>query len=306
MKYIVTGGLGFIGKNLTKLLLRDNHNVLIVDKISIVSDLNYYKKYLSSARLMCADINSQLVIDLIDENDVVINCAAESHVDKSFENPVLFTTENIMANHIFIENIFKRKFSNVKIIHFSTDEVYGTNLIEYKNEDAAFKPTNPYSATKAGMDLLIQSYIKSFGLSIKIVRPNNIYGERQYFEKLIPKLFHHAQTGKAFPLHGTGENKRHFLHTTDLYNAIMTILNNWEHPYSAYNLASKDEYSVNEIVDKVKRFFPNLVVSQVADRPFNDERYMIDDSNIRSLGWKPIIDFDESFAQISNETTFCL
>jgi dTDP-glucose 4,6-dehydratase len=255
---------------------------------------------------MCSDINSQLVTDVIDEDDVVINCAAESHVDKSFENPLLFSSENIMANHTFIENIMKRKFSNVKIIHFSTDEVYGTNLSEYKKEDAAFVPTNPYSATKAGMDLLVQSYIKSFGLSIKIVRPNNIFGERQFFEKLIPKLFHSAQTGAVFPIHGTGENRRHFLHTTDLYSAIKTILNNWEHPHSAYNLASKDEYSVNEIVDKVKIIFPDLAISRVTDRPFNDARYMIDDSRIRSLGWEPTVDFDESFAQISNEAPFYL
>ena len=118
MKYIVTGGLGFIGKNLTKLLLRNNHNVLIVDKVSIVSDLSYYKTHLSLAKLMCSDINSQLVVDVINEGDIIINCAAESHVDKSFENPLVFSTENIMANHIFIENILKKKLTRLLIVIF--------------------------------------------------------------------------------------------------------------------------------------------------------------------------------------------
>lgn len=306
MKYVVTGGLGFIGKNICKSLLQDNLEVLVIDKISAVSDQSFYKNELRSANLLCCDISSKIASDAVKDGDIVINCAAESHVDKSFEDPLAFTNENVTANHKFIENLYLKKMKNLKILHFSTDEVYGESLKSHKSEEDVFSPTNPYAATKAGMDLIIQSYIKSFDLPIKIVRPNNIYGPRQYFEKLIPKLFYCATRDKEFTIHGSGESRRHFLHTNDVYSALKAILMHWEDDSIAYNLASNDEYSVLELIDKVRTLFPSFKVKNVDNRPFNDGRYLINDEKIRSLGWAPVEDFDTRIAEISRERIFYL
>lgn len=300
---LVTGGLGFIGKNIIK-ILNDTNKVIIIDKISYVSD----KKFLNSlegVRLIHKDIAdfkiaSHLYPDELEEL-VILNFAAESHVDNSFSNSIDFTRSNVLALHYFLEEIVK--YSNyVKFLHVSTDEVYGDKYLQPRNELSNLQPTNPYSASKAAADTLVQTYHRCFNLDTKIIRPNNIYGSGQYVEKLIPKIFSHIQMGKPFPIHGSGNNRRHFLHTSDLLTAIHAIFEHWNNDSLIYNISSDDEYSVNEILQMIKHHIaPSLEWVTVEDRPYNDEKYLIDDARLRSLGWAPASNFLQELLEISKE-----
>lgn len=300
---IITGGLGFIGKNIARYISasHDYDKLYIVDKNTRVSDIGYFRKYLASDFELIQSCISEIKIEEYGSSIDIINFAAESHVDESFINAVNFTDQNVLKTHIFLENIRLSKV-DCRLIHISTDEVYGGSMMVPCTELANFAPSNPYSASKAAADLLVQTYAQCYGLNIAIIRANNLYGDYQNIEKLIPKAIYMASNEEPFMLHGSGEQTRHFLHCKDFLTAILTIMKNW---YSVekkiFNIAADTEQSVVSLVRKIYTSFEldtQKFVKFGPDRPFNDQQYLINDSKLRELGWAPAIDFETELNQI--------
>ena len=302
-KILITGGLGFIGKNIVKELIKDNE-IIIVDKFTYVSDKEFLKlhKNICFVRKDISDFKYVSDTNILAEDKIIIlNFAAESHVDNSFSNSIEFTKSNVLSLHHFLEEtvLFTK---NAKFLHVSTDEVYGDNYTSPRVENSRLQPTNPYSASKAAADTLVQTYRHCFNLNAKIIRPNNIYGSGQYHEKLIPKIFSHIKQKKVFPVHGAGANRRHFLHTSDLLQAIYIIFRTWDSNAEIFNVASNDEFSVIELLNIIKQKINfDLEWECVEDRPYNDMNYLIDDKLLRNLGWEPKVNFLSKLIELSKE-----
>jgi len=293
---LVTGGCGFIGSAFL------NH--------MLVKYVGYETKFVNLDRLdYCAreknvskmdnyifikgDIcDSYLVLKILNQYNCthVLHFAAYSHVDNSFDNSVEFTINNVVGTHKLLEAC--RIWGRIeKFIHVSTDEVYGEISEGTNKETAILKPTNPYAATKAAAEMLVLSYQKSFGIPIIITRGNNVYGERQYPEKVIPKFIMCLLNGEPLPIQGSGQNMRNFIHCRDVARAFEYILLNGV-VEEVYNIGSMDEYSVRDIAELLSGLM-NVVgtVKYVEDRKFNDIRYSVDITKLQALGWKQEIDF---------------
>ena len=286
---LVTGGCGFIASNFINQL--DGFDVIInIDKMSYCSNIqNITRPECLTIKNDICDASSLKDIFTKYPISVVFHFAAQSHVDNSFEDPVSFTMNNVTGTHVLIEAC--RQFApTVEFIHFSTDEVYGENTSEIGfTELTALCPTNPYAASKAASDMIIQSYIKSFNMNIKIIRCNNVYGPNQYPEKLIPKSVQLLKGGHKCTVHGQGTVKRSFIHVNDVCSAVNVI---WENGTSGeiYNISSDYEYSVMEIVKLIitstydtDQYEP--FIEYVTDRPFNDSSYFTNCTKLKSIGW---------------------
>jgi dTDP-glucose 4,6-dehydratase len=224
--------------------------------------------------------------------DAVFHFAAQSHVDNSFENALSFTMDNTHATHVLIEAC-RRFIPNVEFIHFSTDEVYGESKtdVPFTEDEGVLRPTNPYSASKAAAEMIVRSYIESFSMNIKIIRCNNVYGPRQYPEKLIPKFKRLLKDGKKCTIHGSKSAtiKRAFMHVEDVVDAVDVI---WKRGTTGeiYNIASDDEFSVMEVTQMIIETLLGTTdydkwITYVDDRPFNDSRYHICAKKLKALGW---------------------
>jgi len=227
----------------------------------------------------------------------IIHFAASTHVDNSFGNSLEFTRNNVLGTHILLEAA--RVYGRIRrFIHVSTDEVYGetaTDAVTGKTERDVLMPTNPYAASKAGAEMLVNAYKISFGLPIIITRSNNVYGPHQYPEKVIPKFTLMASKGKALPIHGDGSQRRSFVFVGDVARAFDVILHKG-HDGQTYNISGSKEITVNETADMILGLLgttKGMSTTNVKDRLFNDCRYFIDDSNLRALGWEPEVDFEE-------------
>jgi UDP-glucose 4,6-dehydratase len=219
--------------------------------------------------------------------DLIIHAAAESHVDKSFGNSPIFSLTNTYGTHNLLEAF--RNSSAKRFIHVSTDEVYGESDERPHSEGDILNPTNPYAASKAAAEMIVNSYIHSYGSHITILRANNIYGIRQFPEKLIPKTIIKFLIGLPAKVHGRGQSQRSFLSAPDLARAISVLVNNDETIMQTYNIASTNEYSVIEIIGHIAGVM-NITQSNYfefeADRPFNDKRYLINSQKIHDIGWR--------------------
>jgi len=305
---IVTGGLGFIGKNFC---LHQNNFLgkkIIVDKVTYASDLDFYYSHLKQHgwQLVIADVNQMPnLIPLLDlKNLCVINFAAESHVDNSFSNARQFYDANVGGTLGVIEYCLA---TNAQLLHMSTDEVYGEVVNVAATELTNLNPTNPYSASKAAADIMVQTYIKCFGLNAKIIRANNIFGPKQLAEKVIPKAIRLATNKNTFYLHGSKRLIRNFLHTSDFSRAILKVLETWiSDKQLIYNIAGTESVQIRELVE----FIYNVcgasknLIGNTEDRPFNDEEYLIDDTVIRSLGWEPSVDFWSEVRKLCEEKSY--
>ena len=298
---LVTGGCGFIGSNFINYYKEKNPYIKIInfDKLDYCSDkngVNYDKLVIGNLK------NKDLVIHILNEHDIdtVIHFAAQTHVDNSFGNSLEFTIDNILGTHTLLECC--KVYNKIKrFIHISTDEVYGEVDINHKGctEKSLLNPTNPYAATKAGAEFIARSYFYSFNMPIIITRGNNVYGPRQYPEKLIPKFINQLINNKKCTIHGKGNTRRNFIYVDDVVKAIEIILqkgiiNN------IYNIGTNNEYSVSEIADKLIKYLkPNDKVEDwiqyVSDRNFNDYRYAIKSNELYDLGWKEETDFNKGF-----------
>jgi len=296
---LVTGGCGFIGSAFLNYMVPKypNVNFINLDKLDYCADernveCSFAKNYFFIKGNIC---DSLTVLTTLNHHniDTVIHFAAYSHVDNSFNNSVNFTENNVVGTHKLLEAC--RVWNRItKFIHVSTDEVYGE--IEKGNfgEQAILNPTNPYAASKAAAEMIVLSYKKSFKMPIIITRGNNVYGPRQYPEKLIPKFILNMLTQTPCPIHGSGKNIRNFIHCNDVAKAFEIILLKGEIG-EVYNIGSNDEFSVNHIAEQLQKIIKPKKASfiKVEDRAFNDIRYSIDVTKLLNLGWKQEIQWTD-------------
>ncbi len=301
---LVTGGCGFIGSHFLNYMVMNypNINFYNIDSLNYCADINnVIVQHCDNYHFTCAKLQNQAtILDFIVTNNIecVVHFAAQSHVDNSFNDSLVFTDDNIVATHVLLEccRLAQEQY-NIQIqrfIHISTDEVYGETST-CKTENCLLNPTNPYAATKAAAEMICKSYFHSHKLPVIITRSNNVYGPRQYKEKLIPKFISLLLNNKKCTIHGDGEYKRSFLHVHDVCTAIEIILLHGQ-VGETYNIGSNEEYTVNQIADIIIKFLkpnsnPEHCKEHVQDRLFNDTRYLISSEKLRSLGWKQTIPF---------------
>lgn len=301
-KILITGAAGFIGSH-----VYDHFSNLYPDaEISILDKMTYAANIKNIPSILSTSKHKLLVGDLIDFDlcirstkgvDLVINLAAESHVDNSFNNSIIFSRSNELGTHTLMEACKQNKVG--KIIHVSTDEVYGENIDKPFLEIDRLNPTNPYSASKAAAEMIVKSYHSSFNLPVIVVRANNIYGIRQYPEKIIPKFILRCIENSSLEIHGNGKNLRHYLAASDFAKGLEML--SLKGIYGeAYNIASDLELSNIEVADLIKNHFTEkqIKIEHVDDRPFNDSRYAVDDTKLRNLGWKPKRNLKDDLSEI--------
>tara|TARA_B100001057_G_scaffold476480_1_gene544546 strand:+ start:32279 stop:33241 length:963 start_codon:yes stop_codon:yes gene_type:complete len=292
LKILVTGGAGFVGSHLCEKLDKEfiNCSLVIIDKLTYAADKNYLKNILKKKKhkfIKIDIINYRKIIKYFSKVDIAINVAAESHVDRSFNNSFEFTKTNTLGAHVFLECCKQKKIKNVYQI--STDEVYGQKLFGKNNEKDKLNPTNPYAASKAAAEMIINSYNESFKSKISILRANNIFGPRQNPEKIIPHTICSLIENKKINLHGSGQQKRCFLHINDFCKAVILIIKRKKHG-EIYNIGSDQEIKIETLIKLIctmmnKNFKKS--VKYVLDRPFNDFRYNISYDKMKKLGWTP-------------------
>ena len=292
---MVTGGCGFIASNfLNRMKERySSINFVNVDKLDYCSNVENVNP--GVATFVKGNVgNKELIEHLIKlyHFDAIFHFAAQSHVDNSFDNALSFTMDNTHATHVLVEAC-RRHIPDVEFIHFSTDEVYGESKtdIPFTEDEGVLRPTNPYSASKAAAEMIVRSYIESFGMNIKVIRCNNVYGPNQYPEKLIPKFKRLLKEGEKCTIHGSKSAtvKRAFMHVDDVVDAVDIV---WRRgvPGEVYNIASDDELTVMEVTQLIIETIKGTKnydewITYVEDRPFNDQRYYICAKKIKDLGW---------------------
>ena len=305
---LFTGGCGFIGSNVINFFCEKYksskiYNIDRIDYCSNIKNVNNYQNY----KFIKGDINSTDLVNFVLNNyeiEYIIHFAAQSHVDNSFGNSLIFSKDNILGTHSLLE--CSRNYGKLKkFIHISTDEVYGEVDDETIScEKSILNPTNPYAASKAAAEFLVRAYYISFNLPIIITRGNNVYGPRQYPEKIIPKFINQLLNNDLMTIHGNGSSRRNFIYVDDVSSAIDIILNKGE-INQIYNIGSENEYSVldiaNLLLTKIKpdqKIEDN--VKYVTDRNFNDRRYAIDYTKLKLLGWKEKINFTDGIQKTIN------
>jgi len=289
MKLLITGGLGFIGSNfITKIFENyENWSVINVDAELYGSNHQSLKKFEDNPRysFVKGNITDQKLMEkLVSESDVVVNFAAESHVDRSISDAKPFIDSNILGVFTLLETIKKTK---KKLIHISTDEVYGSLHASSAKEETRLNPSSPYAASKASAELLIQSYVTTYGCDTIITRCTNNYGPKQFPEKLIPKTIILALNDKKIPIYGTGKNIRDWIFVEDHCDAIMNVLVKGKSGES-YNISAGNEIDNITIIKKILTIIgkPLENIEFVEDRPGHDFRYSMDSTKIRNtLGW---------------------
>ncbi len=310
---LVTGGCGFIGSNYINYILNKYNNIFIlnIDRLDYCADeLNIELQFRNDNtryRLAISDINNKEFILRCLKNyqiDTVIHFAAQSHVDNSFGNSIQFTLDNVLGTHTLLEccKVYQQQSNSFlkRFLHISTDEVYGERKIDdpgCDEEKSLLDPTSPYAASKAAAEFMVKSYYHSFKLPIIIIRSNNVFGPRQYPEKLIPKFVTYLLEGKKCPIQGTGETRRNFIYTDDVSNALDIILKKGK-INKVYNIGSEYEYSVLDILQYLMKELKinkrmEEVSEYVEDRAFNDFRYTVNCDKLKELGWKLEITFEE-------------
>lgn len=292
---MVTGGCGFIASNfLNRMKERyPSINFVNVDKLDYCSNVENVNP--GVATFVKGNVgNKELIEHLIKlyHFDAIFHFAAQSHVDNSFDNALSFTMDNTHATHVLVEAC-RRHIPDVEFIHFSTDEVYGESKtdVPFTENEGVLRPTNPYSASKAAAEMIVRSYIESFGMNIKVIRCNNVYGPNQYPEKLIPKFKRLLKENEKCTIHGSKSAtvKRAFMHVDDVVDAVDVI---WRRGVQGevYNIASDDELTVMEVTQLIIETIKGTKnyddwITYVEDRPFNDQRYYICAKKLKDLGW---------------------
>ena len=296
---IVTGGLGFIGSNLIDLLLKKNYNVINIDKVNYSSNFYNTKKFIKhlNYRFLKSDIGNKKKISSIlykYKPRAIFNLAAETHVDRSIDNPGNFINSNIVSVFNFIE-VFRKFYSKnkkTKFIHISTDEVYGDVLKGRSNENNQYKPSSPYAASKASSDHLLYSYFRTFDLPIIITNCSNNYGPNQHPEKLIPKLIYNILNNLPLPIYGDGKNSREWIYVTDHCEALLKVLRKGKIG-ETYNIGSNQNFNNLKIskilLDVAKRNISmgsKVKLKFIKDRPGHDKRYALNSNKIKNkLKW---------------------
>ena len=302
-KIVVTGGLGFIGSNLIELLLKKNFFIINIDKATYSSNYYNVKEFKNSKKykFIKLDINSNKLEDIFLEYKPIgiFNLAAETHVDRSIDNPNSFIQSNIVGVYNLLESF--KNFSKIcksKLIHISTDEVYGDILTGRSNERYPYQPSSPYAASKAASDHLVSSYVRTYNLPAIITNCSNNYGPKQHPEKLIPKLIYNIINDKPLPIYGNGKNSREWIYVKDHCEALLKVFLKGK-VGEFYNIGSNKNLNnleiTKQLLDKSKKIIKigkKVKINFVKDRPGHDVRYALNSNKIKKkLGWKPKIKF---------------
>ena len=306
-KIIVTGGLGFIGSNLIN-ILKDKYFIINIDKVSYASNFKNINSNIKNYRFYKQDINNKIFIKNVLKKynpSIIFNLAAETHVDRSIDGPKKFIESNILGVFNILESIkdYKKK---IKLIHISTDEVYGDIKKNHKSrEEDPYNPSSPYSSSKAGGDLLIRSYIRTYKIPAIITNCCNNFGPNQYPEKLIPTIIYNILNDKPIPIYGKGKNVREWIYVKDHCNALIKIAEKGAVGES-YNVGSGTVLNNIQIAKRIISIFKKMIHNQnikskihfVKDRPGHDLRYCLDSSKIKSkLKWKCESSFDQRLSE---------
>jgi len=291
MKLLVCGGAGFIGSNFTRIRTRDHG-----DEVVVLDKLTY-----AGRRENLEDLDVQLIVGGIEDPDAVaeaaegvdaiVNFAAETHVDRSIAEPEAFITTHGMGTYVLLEEARKRSLRYVQV---STDEVYGSIETGSFTEQSPLNPSSPYSASKAGADLLVASYRHTYGLEALICRGSNNYGPYQYPEKLIPLMVLNALHGDKLPVYGDGQQIRNWIYVEDFGRGIGTVLERGV-PGEVYNVGGPDEAPNLDVVHKIIEYTDRdeSLIEYVTDRPGHDRRYSLASEKVRALGWEAQVRFSE-------------
>ncbi len=296
MRLLVTGGLGFIGSNF---ILRtfEKYPDIKITNIDACLDGSNTKNLprLKSQKYsyVKGNITNKKIVDkLVSKSDIIVNFAAESHVDRSISDPRPFIDSNIIGTYTILESIKKYK---KKLIHISTDEVFGSLKVDSANEEFPFNPSSPYAASKASAEMLVKSYVTTYDCDAIITRCTNNFGPRQSQEKIIPKIILLADKNKKIPIYGNGKNIRDWIFVLDHCDAILQVLFKGKKGES-YNIAGKNEIDNLTIVEKILNIMGKSkeLVNFTKDRPGHDFRYSLDSNKIHNkLHWKPSHNFED-------------
>ena len=304
---IITGGLGFIGSNLIGSLINKKFKVINIDKVSYSSNFYNTKEYTKnkSYKFIKCDLNNKNKLSKIIfkyKPVGIFNLAAETHVDRSIDGPESFIKSNILGVFNLLE-VFK-KYSKLnkktKLIHVSTDEVYGDILKGRSHENFPYKPSSPYAASKAASDHLVGSYVRTYGIPAIVTNCSNNYGPKQHPEKLIPKLIYNILNNKNLPIYGNGKNSREWIYVEDHCEALIKVFQKGKIG-EFYNIGSNKNLNnleickaLIQIAKKTKLISSNIKIQFVKDRPGHDMRYALDSKKIiKNLQWKTKISFEK-------------
>ena len=314
---LVTGGCGFIGSNFINYIFKKNNYKIInldamyyaANETNVLQEIRESPNYTFIKGNLCS---KDLITHILKTYsiDKVIHFAAQSHVQNSFDDSLQYTQDNILGTHILLECC--RHYGKLeRFIHVSTDEVYGESMNtlneQSKTEQSILCPTNPYAATKAGAELIAQSYNHSFKMPIIITRGNNVYGHNQYPEKLIPRFIQRLKNNEKVTIQGKGTAVRAFLHAYDTASAFECILEKGTIG-EIYNIGCDEgmEYSVMEVARLLIKMIQNTEdydnwITYIEDRPFNDKRYYISNEKVKKLGWSISINFIDGIKDLINK-----
>ena len=311
---IVTGGLGFIGSNLINLLIKKKFVVINLDNISYSSNFYNTKDLKNNENykfIKCNIVNENKVFNIINKYKplAIFNLAAETHVDRSIDNPKNFIQNNILGTFHLLEAVKKyyKKNKKIKLIHISTDEVFGDILKGRSKEEDAYKPSSPYAASKASSDHLVYSYFRTYELPIIVTNCSNNYGPKQHPEKLIPKLIYNIINNLPLPLYGDGKNSREWIFVDDHCDALLNIFRKGKIG-EFYNIGSNINLSNIKItkflIDISQKYLPlgnKVKIKYVKDRPGHDTRYALNSSKIkRNVKWSSKINIKEGLEKTFN------
>ena len=296
---IVTGGLGFIGSNLIELLLEKNFRVINLDKISYSSNFYNIKSFKNNKnyRFYKCDLNNFKKLDSIINKfkpDCIFNLAAETHVDRSIDNPENFIKSNIIGVYNLLQSFkkYSKKYNKSKLIHISTDEVFGDIIRGRSDEKTAYKPSSPYAASKASSDHLVYSYIRTYNISAIITNCSNNFGPKQHPEKLIPKIIYNIINKKKLPLYGDGLNSREWIYVKDHCEALIKVFRKGK-VGEFYNIGSNKNFNNIQICGALLKIMKKKIkvssmvkIQFIKDRPGHDLRYAINSKKIKTqLNW---------------------
>lgn len=311
MKILVTGGAGFIGSNFVYYELDNypNDEVICLDKLTYAGNLETLEIAMKNPKFkfVKGDIADRIFVDELfasEQPDVVVNFAAESHVDRSIENPEIFLQTNVIGTSVLMDAC--RKYGNIRYHQVSTDEVYGDLPLDrpdlFFTETIPLHTSSPYSASKASADLLVQAYYRTYKLPVTISRCSNNYGPYHFPEKLIPLMIANALNNKKLPVYGKGENVRDWLYVEDHCSAIDLIIRKGKIG-EVYNIGGHNEHTNLEVVKTIIKELGKSedLIEFVTDRPGHDRRYAIDPTKIHNeLGWLPATKFNDGIKKTIN------
>tara|TARA_B100000315_G_C14588641_1_gene594526 strand:+ start:2550 stop:3497 length:948 start_codon:yes stop_codon:yes gene_type:complete len=293
-RILVTGGAGFIGSNFVRLLVASGRDVIILDKLTYAGTIENLDDVLGSTntRFVQGDVcDGSVVKDLAKQVDCIVHFAAETHVDRSITDATEFVRTNVQGTHTLLE---AARSHDLRFLQIGTDEVYGSTNEGLFTESSELRPSSPYSASKAAADLLVRSYSITYGLDEVITRSSNNYGPFQHPEKFIPRMITNALNDLPLPIYGDGLNSRDWLYVDDNCRGILTVMEKGVRG-ETYNIGCGQDRSNLEVVKAVLQLLskPMDLIQYVPDRLGHDRRYALDWARMKSLGWKPLVDFSE-------------